>query len=129
MYVDVVIETDYISPDGSHEVLAVPKEALLDTGTRKLIYVEAKEGEYLGKEVRVGPEAVANVEGREVRLYPILSGLREGEMIVKKGNFLIDSQSQLAGGMSVLWGGASEIKSESGAPSTESAPLETKHKH
>lgn len=112
MYVDVIIENVYISPDGSREVLAVPKEAILDTGTRKLIYVDAGEGKFLGKEVKVGPEAIANVEGKDLRLYPILSGLEEGELVVKKGNFLIDSQSQLTGGMSVLWGGATEIKEE-----------------
>ena len=129
MYVDVIIESTYVSPDGSHEVLAVPKEVILDTGTRKIIYVAGKEGEYLGKEVKVGPEAVANVEGKETRLYPILSGLGEGELVVRKGNFLIDSQSQLTGGMSVLWGGAQEIKTESAAPSKEAALVETKHKH
>lgn len=128
MYVDVVIERMYVAPDGTHEVLALPREAILDTGARKLVYIQAKEGEYLGKEVRVGPEGVANVEGRELRLYPILSGLNEGDLFVRKGNFLIDSQSQLAGGMSVLWGGAQEIKSET-APSGEAAPVETKHKH
>ncbi len=129
MYVDVIIENMYISPDGSHEVLAVPKEAILDTGTRKIAYVQTKEGEYLGKEVKVGPEAVASVDGRELRLYPILSGLVEGDLVVKKGNFLLDSQSQLTGGMSVLWGGAQEIKTETTPPSGEAAPVETKHKH
>ncbi len=113
MYVDVIIESEYTSPDGSYEILAVPKEAILDTGTRKIIYVQALGfGEYLGKEVNVGPEGMVDIAGKEVRLYPILSGLREGDLVVRKGNFLIDSQSQLTGGMSVLWGGAEEIKSE-----------------
>jgi hypothetical protein len=107
----------------------VPKEAILDTGMRKMVYVQAGSGEYLGKEVKVGPEGVANVEGKDLRLYPILSGLSEGELIVRKGNFLIDSQSQLSGGMSVLWGGAQEIKPEAQATQGEPAPVETKHKH
>lgn len=128
MYVDVIIEKMYVAPDGTHEVLALPREAILDTGARKLVYVQAKEGEFLGKEVKVGPEGVASVDGKEIRLYPILSGLVEGDLVVAKGNFLIDSQSQLTGGMSVLWGGAQEIKSET-APSGEAAPVETKHKH
>lgn len=127
MYADVVIENVYISPDGRGEVLAVPKEAVLDTGARKLIYVDAGEGKFLGKEVKVGPEAIANVEGKDLRLYPILSGLEEGELVVRKGNFLIDSQSQLTGGMSVLWGGATEIKTET-APG-QGEKVETKHKH
>lgn len=127
MYVDVIIESIYIAPDGSHEVIGIPKEALLDTGTRKIVYVDAGDGKFLGKEVRVGPESVASVDGKETRLYPILSGLNEGDIIVKKGNFLIDSQSQLTGGMSVLWGGAQEIKTE--GPTGENEKVETKHRH
>ncbi len=128
MYVDIIIENIYTAPDGGRDVLAVPKEAILDTGTRKIIYVQSGEGEYTGKEVKTGPEGVAVVGGLETRLYPVLSGIKEGDLIVRRGNFLIDSQSQLAGGMSVLWGGAQEIE-PGDIPEGEAAPVETKHRH
>ena len=99
----------------------------MDTGTRKIVYVDAGGGQYIGKEVSVGPEAVSNIGGHDVKVFPVLGGLGEGDVVVTRGNFLIDSQSQLTGGMSALWGGATEIKTE--AASGESEKVETKHRH
>ncbi|HAJ57065.1 MAG TPA: hypothetical protein DCL35_04770 [Candidatus Omnitrophica bacterium] len=124
MYAEVIIESMFVTK-GSHETLAVPEEAVLDTGTRKVVYVEAGPGEYLGKEVRLGPLAESTDAGRMRRFYPVLEGLNEGEVIVTRGNFLIDSQTQLSGSMSVLWGGAQEFKEKP----QEAAPVATQHKH
>ncbi|MBI5796404.1 MAG: hypothetical protein HZA47_08860, partial [Planctomycetes bacterium] len=44
--------------------------------------------------------------------YPVLEGLVEGDKVVTSANFLIDSQSQLTGGASALYGGAMEFKEE-----------------
>ncbi|GEM_PF-512852 len=140
MYADVVIRSVYQGPDGHEDVLALPRDAVLDTGLRKIVYVDAGNGTFLGKEVTVGPEATAVVNGQSQIFYPVLSGLTGDEKVVTKGNFLIDSQSQLTGGMSVLWGGAQEIKGEAenmtaeGAPEQhqeiqESAPVPTQHRH
>lgn len=129
MYADVVIESMFVSK-GAHETLAVPEEAVLDTGTRKVVYVESQAGEYLGKEVRLGPLAESPDGGRARRFYPVLEGLNEGEVIVTRGNFLIDSQTQLSGSMSVLWGGAQEFKEESSqGGSSQTVPVQTQHKH
>lgn len=108
MYVDVFIESAYMDRD----VLAVPVDAVLDTGTRKIVYIDTGEGKYIGREIKTGPEAV---DSERNKFYPVITGVVEGELLVVKGNFLIDSQSQLTGGMSVLWGGATEVKEE--APS------------
>jgi multidrug efflux pump subunit AcrA (membrane-fusion protein) len=55
-------------------------------------------------------------EGRQVQLgtpgndfYPVLAGLKEGERIVSQGNFLIDSQTRITGGMTGLYGGSKEF--------------------
>lgn len=125
MYVNVFIESMYISPDGLHEVLAIPVEGVLDTGTRKIVYIDTGSGTYIGKVIKTGPEAM---DSQKVKFYPVLEGVSEGEKLVTKGNFLIDSQSQLTGGMSVLWGGATEIKKEAPSEGAE-APLQTQHKH
>lgn len=106
MYVDVIIQSIYMGPDGSHTALAIPKEAVLDTGTRKIIWVDKGNGEYEGRVVDVGPETVATMDGRESKFYPVLKGVAEGERVVTKANFLIDSQSQITGVAAAAYGGA-----------------------
>lgn len=75
---------------GQHgKILAIPITALLDSGQRKLVYVYKGNGEYEPREVKVGP-----LSGK---YYPVIEGLKEGEDVVTRGNFLIDSQSRLTG--------------------------------
>ncbi len=81
MYVDAAIQI----PLGRK--IAIPSEAILDTGTRKLVFVESAPGKFDPREVQVGPLAGG--------FRPVLSGLKEGEMVVVSGNFLIDSESKL----------------------------------
>lgn len=116
MYVDVFIQSMY-----SDKVLAVPVEAVLDTGTRKIVYIDTGDGRYIGREIKTGAVAI---DPEKIKYYPILEGVSEDELLVTKGNFLIDSQSQLTGGMSVLWGGAIEVKEEE-----EVEPVKTEHRH
>jgi hypothetical protein len=106
MYVDVMIRSMYVSPDGEHMILAVPKNAVLDTGVRKIIWVDKGSGEYEGREVNIGPVAADMQEGTEAEFYPVLKGLAEGEFVVTKANFLIDSQSQITGVAAAAYGGA-----------------------
>ena len=97
-------------------VLAVPKTAVLDTGRRKMVYVEIEPGEYVPREVRLGPETMAKVDGDEEVFYPVVSGLSEGERVVTRGNFLIDSQTQLTGAAEAVYGGAIGKDEEIKAP-------------
>ena len=114
MYADALIHIDL------GEKLAIPREAVLDTGIRKIVYVDLGKGKFKAQEVEVGNEAIAVVEGQERKFFPVIKGLNENDIVVTTGNFLIDSQSQLTGGMSALWGGATEIKEEE---------IKTQHKH
>lgn len=69
------------------EKLAVPESAIMDTGLRKIVYV-SREGDILeSHEIVVGQKA----EG----YYEALSGLKEGDIVVTSGNFLVDSESKL----------------------------------
>lgn len=104
MYADVFIHLDL----GAQ--LALPREAVLDTGLRKVVYLNLGKGQFKAQEAEVGPEAIAVVEGEERKFFPVIKGVKENDIVVTKGNFLIDSQSQLTGGMSALWGSATEIK-------------------
>lgn len=117
MYADAFLHIDL------GEKLALPREAVLDTGLRKIVYMDLGEGKFLAREVEVGQEAVALVNGQERKFFPVLKGLKENEVVVTKGNFLIDSQSQLTGGISALWGAATEIKQE------DESEIKTQHKH
>lgn len=106
MYADALIHVDL------GESLALPKEAVLDTGIKKIVYIDLGKGGFTAREVEVGQEAIAIIDGQERKLFPVIKGISENEIVVTNGGFLIDSQSQLSGGMSALWGSASEIKQE-----------------
>ena len=77
--------------------LVVASSAPLFTGRRSVVYVEVP-GEsrptYELREIRVGPKAGP--------VYPVLSGLREGERVVTRGAFLLDADLQLSGGRSMM---------------------------
>lgn len=94
------VQVKFAAPAGS-DVLAIPRSAVLDTGTRTIAYVAMSNGEFEGREVRLG------APGNDY--YPVLSGLKEGERIVSQGNFLIDSQTRITGGMTGLYGGSKEF--------------------
>ena len=53
-----------------------------------------------------------NIGGVEETARQVLEGLEYGDRVVTSANFLIDSQSQLNGGASALYGGAMEFKEE-----------------
>lgn len=84
----------YRPPSASVAVPSVPTEAVMRTGQRSLVYVETSRGVYRGVEIKIGPEA-RDESGR--RFYPVLGGLDEGQKVVTRGNFVIDSQMQLTG--------------------------------
>ncbi len=96
MFVDARIQ---VPVEESVPVLSVPVTAVLDTGVRKLIYVERHPGHYQGVEVKIGPRAG--------NYYPVVSGLKEGDLVVVSANYLIDAQSTL-GAAAAVYGGAIE---------------------
>ena len=77
--------------------LLVPATAVLRTGTRAIVYIRkpnTEEPVFEGREIQLGTRA-----GDE---YIVLSGLKEGEEVVVKGNFKIDSAMQLAAKPSMM---------------------------
>jgi len=76
--------------DGANEwPLLLPETAVLLTGQRAVVYVrkDGKEPVFEGREVVLGPKAGA--------YYLVREGLNEGEQVVSKGNFKIDSALQI----------------------------------
>jgi len=76
-------------------VLQVPKSAVLWTGKRSLVYVQhGDRPHYEAREVELGMAAGDR--------YVILQGLKEGENVVTRGTFKIDSAAQLQGNFSMM---------------------------
>ncbi len=105
------------APSGS--ILAVPRSAVLDTGERKLVYVEKESGTYLQREIEVGSDAIAIVDGQRKKFYAIKAGLSEGMRVVTQANFLIDSQSQITGQAEAIYSGALDRDKKDKTPPTK----------
>jgi Cu(I)/Ag(I) efflux system membrane fusion protein len=76
------------------ESLHVPRPAVLLAGGNSVVYVEIKPGEFEIRAVTVGSILRDKIV--------ILEGLKAGEHVATAGNFLIDSQMQLAGKPSLI---------------------------
>jgi membrane fusion protein, copper/silver efflux system len=83
MFANVEMEIDM------GERLAVPETAVLDTGARQVVYVDAGEGYFSPRLVKLGAKAGGMVE--------VLHGLKPGEKVASSGVFLIDSDAKLKG--------------------------------
>ena len=71
----------------TRQALAVPDSAVIDSGTRRIVLVRPTEGRFEPREVKTGRHGDGYVE--------ILDGVREGEAVVVRANFLIDAESNL----------------------------------
>ena len=113
----VVQATDAAAP----APLVVPDTAPLFTGQRSVVYVEVEHPNgvaYAPRTVRLGP--------RLGDVYPVVSGLTEGERVVSRGAFALDADLQIRGGPAMMTA-ADDRSSEAVAPvplsAAERAPL------
>jgi Cu(I)/Ag(I) efflux system membrane fusion protein len=74
--------------------ITIPRSALLLAGEYSVVYVETEPGRFELRDVKPGPF----LKDRVV----ILEGVEPGEQVATAGNFLIDSQMQLAGKPSLI---------------------------
>nr|WP_231615618.1 efflux RND transporter periplasmic adaptor subunit [Novipirellula artificiosorum] len=95
-------------PQPDQRVVTVPRDAVLLTGENGVIYVETEPGRFEIRRVSVGSMNDTDAV--------IIEGLAPGETVATAGNFLIDSQMQLAGNPSLM--------DPSKAPSFSPGPLE-----
>lgn len=90
-------------PVSQPQALVVPRSAVLLAGENSVVYVETEPGRFEIRPVVLGPfTKVENVTKGTEEVAVILSGLKEGETVATSGNFLIDSQMQLAGKPSLI---------------------------
>jgi membrane fusion protein, copper/silver efflux system len=74
--------------------LVVPRNAVLMAGASSVLYVETEPGRFEVRKVLLGP--CSNDQA------VILKGVKLGEQVALQGNFLLDSQMQLAGNPSLI---------------------------
>jgi Cu(I)/Ag(I) efflux system membrane fusion protein len=75
----------------SMERLTVPSEAVITTGRRSVVIRALDESRFEPTEVKIGLESGGQTE--------ILSGLKANERVVVSGQFLLDSEANLKGGL------------------------------
>jgi Cu(I)/Ag(I) efflux system membrane fusion protein len=81
MYGEMVIRSQ------ARKGLVVPIDAVLDSGARKVVFVALGDGRFEPREVQTGSSLGEAIE--------ILSGVKAGEVVVTRANFLVDSESRL----------------------------------
>jgi multidrug efflux pump subunit AcrA (membrane-fusion protein) len=74
------------------KVLAVPEAAVIDTGRQRVVYRESLPNTFEGVLVELGPK-LTDDDG--VPYFPVLAGLRPGDMVALAGAFLIDAETRL----------------------------------
>ena len=82
-----------------NKVVTVPLSAVIDSGTRRIVLVQAQEGRFEPRAVKLGARSDNYVE--------VLEGVRDGEQVVVAANFLIDAESNLKAAVGGF-GGAAE---------------------
>jgi Cu(I)/Ag(I) efflux system membrane fusion protein len=97
MFVEANVQSDARGERGEEAPVVVPATAPLFTGRRSVIYVEVP-----GTDMPTYEARVVTVGPRMGELYPVLSGLQEGERVVIHGAFAIDADLQIRGGPSMM---------------------------
>lgn len=81
-------------PQPADSQLVVPRTAVLSAANQSVVYVETETGRFEIRRVVTGPTIGSNIV--------ISRGLAVGENVATSGNFLLDSQMQLAGNPSLI---------------------------
>ncbi|ACD96784.1 efflux RND transporter periplasmic adaptor subunit [Trichlorobacter lovleyi] len=85
MFVNAVIKV------GLSPAIVVPVSAVMDSGKRQVVWIETQAGVFEPREVKVGQRSDDRIQ--------ILSGIKAGDKVAVSGAYLIDSESQLRGGV------------------------------
>lgn len=89
MYADVTLDI----PIGKK--LTIPNSAVLKTGKKDIVFVDKGNGNIEIRRVELGQKAGG--------YYEVLRGLKKGEQVVSRANFLIDSESKIQAAVAT-WG-------------------------
>jgi Cu(I)/Ag(I) efflux system membrane fusion protein len=90
MYGEVVLR------GAEREGLTIPLDAVIHTGTKNVVFIDLGEGKFLPREVQLG-----NASGDQVE---VVKGLEQGQKVVTRANFLVDSESRLRASLAAIGG-------------------------
>lgn len=90
MFGDVVLEGT------TREGLRIPIDAVVRSGTKDVVFLALGDGKFEPREVQLGAKSGDQVE--------VVGGLTEGQEVVIRANFLVDSESQLRSSLSAIGG-------------------------
>lgn len=108
MFATVRIHT---KPSG--ETLLVPDEAVIHSGERSVAFVSLGKGRFEPRELTLG------MRGSDA--YQVMKGLKEGELVVTSGQFLLDSESRLKEAVKKMLGSNVAKAHSKTKPSTDGA--------
>jgi membrane fusion protein, copper/silver efflux system len=80
----------------TERAVLVPRDAVMHSGGHDMVFVDEGGGIYRARQVQVGADMGGSTQ--------ILSGLLAGERVVKRANFLLDSESRLMESMGAMPG-------------------------
>ena len=89
MYADVMLDI----PVGQR--LTIPASAVLKTGKNDIVFVDKGDGNLEIRKVELGQKAG--------NYYEVLKGLKNGDIVISRANFLIDSESKVQAAVAT-WG-------------------------
>lgn len=94
-----------------HQGLRVPLDSVIDSGDRKVVFVALGDGRFEPREVKAGDMAGDLVE--------VTQGVLEGESVVDRASFLVDSESQLKAALAAV---TSKPAAAPGEPAGKASP-------
>lgn len=87
---------DVVFAGADREGLRIPSDAVIRSGEVDLVFLALGNGEFEPRTVRIGARNGDQVE--------VVSGLTEGQEVVVRANFLVDSESQLRSAIAAIRG-------------------------
>ena len=94
--------------------LRVPSDAIIDSGERKVVFVAAGDGRFEPRAIKTGDSSGELVE--------VLSGLDEGERVVVRASFLVDSESRLKAALAAPASKSASLRAEHQGPAGHAPP-------
>lgn len=94
MYVDVTLSL----AQGTGVI--IPDSAVIDSGVRQVVFVETAPGSFEPRQIKSGVRGGGKIQ--------VLAGVKAGEKVVVKANFLLDSESKLRSALTKMTGGGAQ---------------------
>jgi len=87
---------DVVLAGTTREGLRIPADAVVSSGTKDVVFLALGDGKFEPREVQLGQKSEDQIE--------VVGGLTEGQEVVMRANFLVDSESQLRSSLSAIGG-------------------------